>query len=91
LIDELKLLWWFEEPLKNDAIKQFVSPDKKHAVHIPIDRRYSDYKRVLRDTLKEVNSFITKRTQKEVKAALETKKKMNKKKRNKKLTYNKKL
>jgi hypothetical protein len=42
---------------------------------IPINRRYSDYKRVLRDTLKEVNSFITEIAQKEVKAALETKKK----------------
>jgi L-lactate utilization protein LutC len=55
LIQALRSLGWVEKsPLFDNSVRQFVSPNEKHVALIPLDRRFSDYQRVLLDSLKEI-------------------------------------
>ncbi|WP_347073332.1 hypothetical protein [Bacteroides thetaiotaomicron] len=55
LIQAIRSFGWIEEsPLFNNSIRQFVSSNEKYVALIPIDKRFSDYQRVLTDSLKEI-------------------------------------
>jgi hypothetical protein len=55
LIQAIQSLKWKEgAPLYNNAVRQFVSSNRKYVALVPIDRRFSDYQRVLFDSLQEI-------------------------------------
>ncbi|WP_448790858.1 hypothetical protein [Bacteroides graminisolvens] len=54
----LSFLGWHElNVLMSGRVRQFVSPDDEYVALIPLDKEFSDYYRVMRDTLQSIASF----------------------------------
>ena len=54
----LSFLNWKElNPLMNGKVRQFVSPDNEYLALIPLTNDFSDYYRVMSETLKSIASF----------------------------------
>lgn len=58
LVKVVSFLGWKEiDVLFNGKVRQFVSPNDEYAALIPLRNEFSDYNRVLKDTLSEIASF----------------------------------
>lgn len=58
LIKVVSFLKWDElSTLMDGRVRQFISPDKEYTALIPLDRVFSDYNRVITETLQSIAAF----------------------------------
>lgn len=54
----MSLNWSEYKPLMHGRVLQYVSPDEKYAVLVPIENSFDDYYSVMKDTLNKISSFM---------------------------------